>query len=158
MKNKLGITNDIELKNVEYKITNFKHKLLDEKFLFNEETIFSMKYLEKLHTFLFSDIYDDNDCKIKNNISENTIKKVESELQNIKILAYDFNDIDKEKLAISVYNIWKEQIFLDGNTRTLRAFLKVYYLGFGINMEHDFNRDIHDDYFINKLVKTKQKK
>ena len=62
MGNKIGITDEGILRNIEYKLTNFKHKLIDESYLFNEETIFSLKYLEKLHIFLFSDIYEEDDC------------------------------------------------------------------------------------------------
>ena len=61
MGNKIGITDEEILRNIEYKLTNFKHKLIDESYLFNEETIFSLKYLEKLHIFLFSDIYEEDD-------------------------------------------------------------------------------------------------
>ena len=61
MKNKLGISDDIQLKKLEYKVTNFKHRLIDEYFSFNEDSIFSLNYLEKLHIFLFSDLYDDED-------------------------------------------------------------------------------------------------
>ncbi len=52
MENKLGIIDIEELKKIEYKITNFKHKLINEFYSFNEETIFSLDYLEKLHIFL----------------------------------------------------------------------------------------------------------
>lgn len=40
MENKLGIIDIEELKKIEYKITNFKHKLINEFYSFNEETIF----------------------------------------------------------------------------------------------------------------------
>ena len=103
MENKLGIIDIEELKKIEYKITNFKHKLINEFYSFNEETIFSLDYLEKL--------------------------------------------------ANLVYDIWKEQIFLDGNTRTLRSFLKVYCNGYGIKIDHDFDEDINEDYFIDRLTK-----
>lgn len=75
MKNKLGISDDMQLKKLEYKITNFKHKLIDEYFSFNEESIFSLNYLEKLHVFLFSDLYDEEDCKIKSTVSKDSKKK-----------------------------------------------------------------------------------
>lgn len=52
MENKLGIIDIEELKKIEYKVTNFKHKLINEFYSFNEETIFSLDYLEKLHIFL----------------------------------------------------------------------------------------------------------
>ena len=149
MGNKIGITDEEILRNIEYKLTNFKHKLIDETYLFNEETIFSLEYLEKLHIFLFCDIYEEDDCKIRNSISELTRKKLQMLLDKIKTLTYDMN---KEELANCIYDIWKEQIFLDGNTRTLRAFLKVYCYGYNIHIDHNFDEDILDDYFIPRLM------
>lgn len=150
MDNKLGIIDEKNLKIIEYKITNFKHKLINEFYSFNEETIFSLNYLEKLHIFLFSDLYDENDCKIKENINEKTREKLNEKLNQMHFLTFE---MDKEKLASLIYDIWKEQIFLDGNTRTLRAFLKVYCLGYNIKIDHDFDEDINEDYFIDRLTK-----
>lgn len=52
MKNKLGITDPLEIKRIEYDISNFKHKLLNESFLFNEDSVFTIAYLEK-NTYIF---------------------------------------------------------------------------------------------------------
>ena len=43
-------------------------------------------------------------------------------------------------------------MFIDGNTRTIRAFLKIACLGYGLQVEHDFDEDIYEDYFIGRLV------
>ena len=75
----------------------------------------------------------------------------------MKTLAYDRNNIDQESISNCIYNIWEEQIFLDGNTRTLRAFLKIYYLGLDITTDYDFDQDIHEDYIIDSLTKIKIK-
>lgn len=158
MKNKLGISDDIQLKNLEYKVTNFKHRLIDEYFSFNEDSIFSLNYLEKLHIFLFSDLYDEEDCKIKSTVSQDSKEKVKCELDKLKTLAYDRNNINQESISNCIYNIWEEQIFLDGNTRTLRAFLKIYYLGLDITTDYDFDQDIHEDYIIDSLTKIKIKR
>ena len=141
MENKLGIIDIEELKKIEYKITNFKHKLINEFYSFNEETIFSLDYLEKLH---------ENNCKIRENVNIKTREKLNEKLKQMQFLTYE---MDKEKLANLVYDIWKEQIFLDGNTRTLRSFLKVYCNGYGIKIDHDFDEDINEDYFIDRLTK-----
>ena len=69
-----------ELKKIEYKIINFKHKLINEFYSFNEETIFSLDYLEKLHIFLFSDLYDENNCKIRENVNIKTREKLNEKL------------------------------------------------------------------------------
>lgn len=150
MENKLGIIDIEELKKIEYKITNFKHKLINEFYSFNEETIFSLDYLEKLHIFLFNDLYDENNCKIRENVNIKTREKLNEKLKQMQFLTYE---MDKEKLANLVYDIWKEQIFLDGNTRTLRSFLKIYCNGYGIKIDHDFDEDINEDYFIDRLTK-----
>lgn len=108
MENKLGIIDIEELKKIEYKIINFKHKLINEFYSFNEETIFSLDYLEKLHIFLFSDLYDENNCKIRENVNIKTREKLNEKLKQMQFLTYE---MDKEKLANLVYDIWKEQIF-----------------------------------------------
>lgn len=149
MENRIGINNNDELKMIEYKISNFKHRLINENFLFNEETIFSVEYLEKLHKFLFEDIYSDYHCKIRDDISEIRKNKIQEILNKIHLLVFDMN---KEDLANCIYYIWKEQIFYDGNTRTLRAFLKVYCMGYNIEIEHDFDEYIEDDFFIPRLI------
>lgn len=149
MKNKIGINNEDELRMIEYKISNFKHRLINENFLFNEETIFSIEYLEKLHRFLFGDIYYDCDCKVKESISETIKIKIQEILNKIHLLVFDMN---KEDLANCIYDIWNEQIFYDGNTRTLRAFLKVYCMGYNIEIEHDFDEYIEDDFFISRFM------
>ena len=84
MKNKLGITNNEEIRRVEYALTNFKHKLLNETFLFNEDTIFSISYLEKLHLYLFQDIYGEDFCKIRNTLSDECLISVQKTLSEIK--------------------------------------------------------------------------
>ena len=129
MENKLGIIDIEELKKIEYKITNFKHKLINEFYSFNEETIFSLDYLEKLHIFLFSDLYDENNCKIRENVNIKTREKLNEKLKQMQFLTYE---MDKEKLANLVYDICN---------------------GYGIKIDHDFDEDINEDYFIDRLTK-----
>lgn len=149
MENKLGITNPLELKRIEYNISNFKHKLLNENFLFNEESIFSIAYLEKIHTFLFQDIFSETFCRVKDNISEETLAYAQNTLYKIK---KDVLNNDLCSLANDVYTLWEYQMFVDGNTRTIRAFLKIVCLGYGLNVRHNFDEDINEDYFIGRLV------
>ena len=84
MKNKLGITDPLEIKRIEYDISNFKHKLLNESFLFNEDSVFTIAYLEKIHTFLFQDLFDENFCRVKDNLSDETLAYIQNTLYKIK--------------------------------------------------------------------------
>lgn len=149
MKNKLGITDPLEIKRIEYDISNFKHKLLNESFLFNEDSVFTIAYLEKIHTFLFQDLFDENFCRVKDNLSDETLAYIQNTLYKIKedVLGNDF-----QSLANDIYTLWEYQMFIDGNTRTIRAFLKIVCLGYGLNIKHNFDEDINEDYFIGRLV------
>ena len=144
MKNKLGITDPLEIKRIEYDISNFKHKLLNESFLFNEDSVFTIAYLEKIHTFLFQDLFDENFCRVKDNLSDETLAYIQNTLYKIKedVLGNDF-----QSLANDIYILWEYQ-----NTRTIRAFLKIVCLGYGLNIKHNFDEDINEDYFIGRLV------
>ena len=149
MKNKLGITDPLEIKRIEYDISNFKHKLLNESFLFNEDSVFTIAYLEKIHTFLFQDLFDENFCRVKDNLSDETLAYIQNTLYKIKedVLGNDF-----QSLANDIYILWEYQMFIDGNTRTIRAFLKIVCLGYGLNIKHNFDEDINENYFIGRLV------
>ena len=149
MKNKLGITDPLEIKRIEYDISNFKHKLLNESFLFNEDSVFTIAYLEKIHTFLFQDLFDEKFCRVKDNLSDETLAYIQNTLYKIKedVLGNDF-----QSLANDIYTLWEYQMFIDGNTRTIRAFLKLVCLGYGLNIKHNFDEDISEDYFIGRLV------
>ncbi len=149
MENKLGILNDDYLKNIEYRIVNFKHKLIDESYTFGEETIFSIEYLQKLHIFLFGDLYDEQICLVRDKINKDKINNI---LSRIHEISQDI-DMNREEFGRLIYELWYEQIFFDGNTRTIRAFLKVYCHGFNISVNHNFDEDIYDDFFIPRLVR-----
>ena len=149
MKNKLGITNNEEIRRIEYTLTNFKHKLINETFLFNEDTIFSISYLEKLHFYLFQDIYGEEICKRRNALSDECLINIQKTLNEIK---KDLLSSDLSKLSNDIFALWSYQMFLDGNTRTIRAFLKIACLGYGLQLKHDFDEDIYEDYFIGRLV------
>ena len=157
MNNKLGINNTNRIREIEYYIFNIKYSLIDENYTFNVDSIFTLKYLECLHDFLFGDIYDKNICKIRQNIKDKEIEEINILLNKIKDCVYN-NDINKLKDII--YKIWEKQIFYDGNTRTLLCFLKVIKKGFNLDIEYDFNKKIDKDCFIYELIdgiKIKQK-
>ena len=149
--NKLGITDSNKMWEIEYFLFNVKYHLIDECFTFNEESIFNVKYLEKIHLFLFNDLLSDNECLIREKVSNETIDKMNSLLQEIPDLIYLE---DQERLKNVIYELWKEQIFYDGNTRTLLCFLKIISHGLNIDMNYDFTKDINKDYFINDVIDT----
>ena len=89
--NKLGIYNQKELEYIEYNIFNVKYHLIDESFTFNSSDLFNTEYLEKLHIFLFNDIYNNEYCKIRNN--EQLIELANKLLKEIKEMLL-YNDIE----------------------------------------------------------------
>ena len=65
LENKLGIKNVNDMINIEYYLFNIKYHIINSNYNFNEEEIFDIKYLEKIHIFLFSDIYPKEICTIR---------------------------------------------------------------------------------------------
>lgn len=149
MKNKLGINDQNKLKEIEYYLFNIKYHIIDDNYSFNEETLFDIKYLEKIHAFLFNDLYDLEFCKIRSDIKEDTIDEINEKLNEIRKNIYNSNI---GALGDLIYYIWKNQIFYDGNTRTLLCYLKILSKCFNFEIEYDFNKDVKEDYFINKIL------
>ena len=149
MKNKLGINDQNKLKKIEYYLFNIKYHIIDDNYSFNEETLFDIKYLEKIHVFLFNDLYNLEFCKIRSDIKEDTIDEINEKLNEIRKNIYNSNI---GALGDLIYYIWKNQIFYDGNTRTLLCYLKILSKCFNFEIEYDFNKDVKEDYFINKIL------
>ena len=147
--NILGIYNRKELQEIEYYLFNTKYHLINESFTFNAEGLFTLDYLEKIHIFLFSDVYGIDNCKL--NITEDTQKEVMKLLEEIKEML-DFND--NEKLADTLYKLWEYQIFLDGNTRTILCYLKILSKYYDFNITYDFTKDVTEDYFISNVINS----
>lgn len=151
MKNNLGLTNSNKIKEIEYYLFNTKYHIIDENYTFNEDNFFSTNYLEKIHIFLFNDIYEIEDCKIREKISENQIIEINEKLQLLKQkLIYE----DFEGIKEIIYYIWEKQIFYDGNTRTILCFLKILSNVFNLKVNYDFTKDIDKDYFIMEVIES----
>lgn len=149
MENNLGFNNSEKIKEIEYYLFNTKYHLIDETFTFNETDLFNTKYLEKIHLFLFSDVYPIELCKIRENVSENTINEINYELKKLKeMLIYE----DTTGIKDMIYKIWEYQIFHDGNTRTILCYLKILSNIFNLKVNYDFNKDIDKDYFIPEVI------
>lgn len=156
MKNNLGITNNEKIEKIEYYLFNIKYHLIDYSFTFNEDNLFSIQYLEKLHFFLFGDIYSKEICEIRN---KELINEADNILNKIKD-AVLYNDV--EELCNQIFKLWELQLFPDGNTRTILCLLKVASKYYDFNISYDFNKDVTENYFINAVidsinVKTKTK-
>lgn len=135
MKNKLGVSYT-KLIQIETEIVNLKLNLLDEYFTFNEN-IFSLKYLRKLHKFLFSDLYENIDVETRelNDIEKDYIRDILISLENICIK----EPIEIDKILQMILKLWDFQIFKDGNTRTMLAYLKVINMAFILDLDIDLN-------------------
>lgn len=141
LRNKLGLNLD-KLLDVEKKIVNTKLNALDETFTFNEEKL-NLDYLLKLNTFLFEDLYYEEDLGFRT-ISEEEKNEINAILR--KIVSICINDPENIKGIIDlIIDIWDLQPFLNGNTRTLVAFLKVLDCGFSLDRNVDVNIDISNN-------------
>ena len=149
MENNLGLTNIKQIKEIEYYLFNIKYHIIDETFTFNETDLFNTSYLEKIHLFLFSDIYSVDDCKIRKNVSEKIINEINNELKKLKeMLIYE----DTIGVKDMIYKIWEYQIFHDGNTRTILCYLKILSNIFNLKVNYDFTKDVDKDYFITEVI------
>lgn len=160
MKNKLGVS-EFKLKEVEFKIVNFKFNLLDEYFTFNSN-IFELDFLSKLHNFLFSDLYFDYQLQIRT-LSKEHRDYINSMFKKIENICKSSNS-SKEILLDLIYNIWDLQPFFDGNTRTLLAYLKIlndaFLLGFNIDLNSEIisgKNNFNINNFVNQKRLTKNK-
>ena len=148
MNNKIGIFDNQKLKEIEYYLFNIKYHIIDENYTFNETDMFNVNYLEKIHIFLFSDVYDIEDCKIRKEYKNELIESTNQSLLNIKYMLYNN---EPSNLKNEIYNIWENQIFHDGNTRTLLCYLKILSKVFDFKITYDFTKDVDKDYFINEV-------
>lgn len=151
MENRVGIDSPKKLKDLEYYLFNIKYHLIDEYFSFNENDYFTLEYFEKLHEFLFISIYDEQYCKIREDITEENRKKLRKLFLEIRELSYNF---DSESFKEKIYKLWENQIFYDGNTRTILCFLKILSKVSNFKINYDFSKDVEKDYFIEEVLES----
>ena len=149
LKNKLGLKKTSQIIKIEYYIFNIKYHLINSDYTFNEPDEFSIKFLEKIHIFLFNDIYELDECKIRKTIEPKSLNFVNLKLKELKEAV---ENEDYETIRKNIYDIWERQIFCDGNTRTILCFLKIMKEKYNINVNYDFKEDINKDNFIRELV------
>lgn len=122
-KNKLGITDFFKLEELENKIVQMKLNQLDYLYSFNQDS-YNFEYIEKLHNYLFEDIYYPEDIKVRSNYSSRDIQVLD------KALAYFYGRLTLEEVTPCqfsdfFYQLWDLQLFPDGNTRTVYGLMKV---------------------------------
>ena len=149
LNNKLGIKDIYLIKKIEYYLFNIKYHIINANYTFNETDIFDSNYLEKIHIFLFSDIYDMDKCKIRKSVPKEDIDFVNEKLKELENLLQEEN---YKKIRTNIYDIWERQLFYDGNTRTILCFLKILSEKYNLNISYDFTKDIDKDSFISELV------
>lgn len=139
-RNKLGICDFFLLEDIEHQIVSMKLSILDSTFTFNCEK-FDLTYMERLHAFLFGDIYYFEDLQISNVYSLEELEKVNQEFSdfNQKLLQ---GDISLKEFKEFFYHIWQYQFFYDGNTRTVLGMMKVYIDSYQLPFFIDTNDDL----------------
>lgn len=149
LNNKLGIKDIYLIKKIEYYLFNIKYHIIHADYTFKETDIFDSNYLEKIHIFLFNDIYDIDKCKIRKSVPKEDIDFVNEKLKELENLLQEEN---YKKIRTNIYDIWERQLFYDGNTRTILCFLKILSEKYNLNISYDFTKDIDKDSFISELV------
>lgn len=123
-RNKLGITDVFQLEEVENTIVAVKLGLLDETITFGQQQL-DLEYLQKLHEFLFGDIYYDSDLKLRSSYKSEELVKIEHGLMRLHE-AGQRQEIDSKALSDACSNLWRLQLFHDGNARTVWGFMKTF--------------------------------
>ena len=148
LKNKLGITNIVELSKEEERITKIKAlELFDKKIIDNFE-IGTFNGLSKIHEFLFSDIYDFAGKVRKENISKGNFRfasyiYLEDILLKIdKMPQNTFDEIIKKYIEMNIAHPFRE-----GNGRSTRIWLDMI-LKKHLNKVVDWSKINKEDYLL----------
>ena len=160
LKNKLGITNDEELKEAEKDIAFVKLIGVEE---LEKETV-NANLLKDIHKYLFNDIYDwAGEYRTVPIYKEEVVlpglsleyaqpkdieKRLEQEFENLNSIEWSNKKIDELSLQLtkSLARIWRVHPFRDGNTRTILSFSYMF------AKEHNFPFDI--EIFAKKLNRS----
>ena len=149
LKNKLGITNDEELKEAEKDIAFVKLIGVEE---LEKETV-NANLLKDIHKYLFNDIYDwAGEYRTVPIYKEEVVlpglsleyaqpkdieKRLEQEFENLNSIEWSNKKIDELSLQLtkSLARIWRVHPFRDGNTRTVLTFANVFSKMKGFNLD-----------------------
>ena len=149
LKNKLGITNDEELKEAEKDIAFVKLIGVEE---LEKETV-NANLLKDIHKYLFNDIYDwAGEYRTVPIYKEEVVlpglsleyaqpkdieKRLEQEFENLNSIEWSNKKIDELSLQLtkSLARIRRVHPFRDGNTRTVLTFANVFSKMKGFNLD-----------------------
>jgi fido (protein-threonine AMPylation protein) len=121
MENKLGLTEN-EIIKVEDQIFELKSKLVDYRFTFDTDG-FGINYLIRLHDFLFGDLYY-NAGKISERYLDADKEIIDENIKRIVDLIKSHDD-DISYIVELIQDLINNQIFDDGNSRTINLFFNI---------------------------------
>ena len=148
LENKLGITNEIELSKEEERITKLKALELFDTNKINEFEVGTFNGLSKIHSFLYSDIYEFAGKIRKENISKGNFRfalalYLEDVLSKIDEMPQKtFDDIIKKYIEMNIAHPFRE-----GNGRSTRIWLDMI-LKKEINKVVDWSKIDKEDYLL----------
>lgn len=146
LKNKLGITNQMELNKAEEKISKQKAKQLFESGDIDKIKVGTYMGLKQIHKYLFSDIYDFAGKMREVNISKGTFRfapllYLKQSLKNInKMPQGTFDEIVEKYVETNIAHPFRE-----GNGRAMRIWLDLI-LKQEIKKVIDWNKIDKEDY------------
>lgn len=148
LENKLGINNQVELAEVEEKITKKKAIELFETNILNSFEVGTFKGLSQIHKFLFEDIYEFAGKVRTENISKSNFRfasamYLEEALKKIDIMPEtNFDEIIEKYIEMNIAHPFKE-----GNGRSTRIWLDMI-LKNQINKVVDWSKINKEDYLL----------
>ncbi|MBO4957051.1 MAG: Fic family protein [Rickettsiales bacterium] len=166
LKNKLNITNQMELNKIEEKISKQKAKQLFDSGLINNIEVGTFKGLAEIHKFLFEEVYEFAGEVRTVNIAKKDFRfapviYLDSALKSIDKMPQDnYNSIIEKYVEMNVAHPFRE-----GNGRATRIWLDLI-LKKELKQVIDWNlvdkeeyliameKSVIDDYYIKKLLKS----
>lgn len=148
LKNKLGITNNIELGQIEEKITKKKALELFELDLLNSFDVGTFEGLAGIHKYLFDEIYDSAGKVRKENIAKGNFRfapamYLESALEKVSHMKQStFDQIVEKYIEMNVAHPFRE-----GNGRSMRIWLDLIMKN-NIGKVVDWSKIDKDDYLL----------
>lgn len=148
LENKLGINNQVELAEIEEKITKKKAIELFETNILNSFEVGTFKGLSQIHKFLFEDIYEFAGKVRTENISKSNFRfasamYLEEALKKIDVMPEsNFDEIIEKYIEMNIAHPFKE-----GNGRSTRIWLDMI-LKNQINNVVDWSKINKEDYLL----------
>lgn len=148
LENKLGINNQVELAEVEERITKKKAIELFETNILNSFEVGTFKGLSQIHKFLFEDIYEFAGKVRTENISKSNFRfasamYLEEALKKIDIMPEtNFDEIIEKYIEMNIAHPFRE-----GNGRSTRIWLDMI-LKKEINKVVDWSKINKEDYLL----------